>query len=128
MFCALFINGVLNYILIQWIGSNGAAIATVISLYVSTLLMLPVIASELKTSMRALFEWRFIWRIFVWSGLSALVVAAFRMTLPEIPVSLRLLVSGGVYAGVLLATRAYFQLPSIGDLLRFLRKQPAKSD
>ena len=103
---------------VQWIISNGAAIAAVISLYLSTLLMLPVMR-QTQNSMRALLSGN-IGRVFIWSALSAFAVAAFRMTC-SITVSFQLL--GQVFFYAKLATRGYFQLPATSSLIRFLRKQ-----
>ncbi len=118
----LVVNVALSWLMVWMFGANGAAWATCIAVYAVAGTLLFPMARVLKTTPRALVDWRHVGTSLLAAGLPAAPVFAVGYAL-DAPDLVRLVVMGGLYGlGVVLVYRQT-GLATPRQLLDFLRRR-----
>ena len=73
-FLALLVNIIMSIILINYLGIKGPAIATVASIYLSSIIFLITISKNLHSNLFSIFPWKLLSKIILISGISGLVI------------------------------------------------------
>ena len=126
--CTLFsllTNLSLNLLFVPALGSEGAAWATVLTNYLTVLLMTYSLSRALARSPLALFDWTLIGRTLVAATLPGLICwwALQHPALRALGDFTRLCLAGAVYGGLVLIGYRIFGLATIRELIGLLRRR-----
>ena len=121
-FAGLILNVLLNMVLVDAMGSTGAAWATILTTYGVVLIMLYPLCRALKTTPLKLFDWPHLLRVLAASAAPAVAVYFAIGASPLQGVS-RLLVGTAIYGLAVLGAYRLLRITTVQELIGFIRRR-----